>query len=147
MDKPELETLDYKPGVPVLAADSEGKLLGETELRALDKHIKRNYKPDQPKCDKCEDTGNVLEPRKDSPSVDWEPCPDYPEQPNRNIMIIKTVQNLMTEANKNISKLEVLGSTTEITAKRKVLIGQALEDIDLFQKTTLQEMAEGKAFE
>lgn len=45
ISKPELETLDYKPeqpGVPVLAADVNGKLLEEKELRALDKHIKQN---------------------------------------------------------------------------------------------------------
>jgi len=27
-------------------------------------------------CETCGDTGNVLEPRKDCPGVDWEPCPD-----------------------------------------------------------------------
>lgn len=37
-------------------------------------------KEQENECEACSGTGNVLEPRKDSPGVDWEPCPNcYPQ--------------------------------------------------------------------
>lgn len=71
-------------GVPVLAADSDGKLLSETELRALDKHIKQNYKSEQ--SDVCRHCGAC---RMVKPTGEWQyACKCYkddelypPEQP------------------------------------------------------------------
>ena len=70
MDKPELETLGYKP-----------------------------------ECDKCDDTGNVLKPRKDSAGVDWEPCPDCLEQPNSNAMIFTQVNGCIDAAERLLEQL------------------------------------------
>lgn len=52
-----------------------------------------------------------------------------PEQPNTNTMIIKTIQGLITVILNNIAKLP-----------NSKLRGQALEDMDLFEKTTLFEL-------
>lgn len=73
--------------------------------------------------------------------------PETTEQPNENKLIIETIQGLMTQVNEQVSKLGVLGATTEVTRERTALVGQMLEDVDLIQCTTLNEMAEGKAFE
>ena len=54
------------------------------------------------------------------------------EQPNQSIKIIEEIEGLMREANKAIYKLEPFAHTK--------LKNQALEEIDLFQKTTLREL-------
>lgn len=54
---------------------------------------------------------------------------------------------MISQVNNKISSLDILGSTAEITRQRKTLVGQALEEIDIFQRITLHDMAEGKAFE
>ena len=62
---------------------------------------------------------------------------DKPEWPNQSLMIVKTIQSLITVVNDNLGKLDVLsiGST-----KHKVLIRQALEEINLFECTTLNKL-------
>ena len=57
------------------------------------------------------------------------------EQPNKNLMIIKEIEGLMSQVNK---KLKIMKCQLSIKT-------QALEEIDLFQKTTLFELR--KAFE
>jgi len=65
-------------------------------------------------------------------------CKDnIPEQPNTELLIVKMIQSLISAANRELSKLDELsmGST-----KRKVLIRQASEDMDRFEKTTLYDL-------
>ena len=95
MDKPEIETLDYKP-----------------------------------ECKTCADTGTIS--REINDGISLESCPDCPEQPNQNIMIIKTIQSLMTVVNDNLGKLP----------DSSPLKTMALEEIDLFQRTTLNHLQE-----
>ena len=69
-------------------------------------------------------------------------CEHCPEQPNQKLMIIKTIQGLMEVVKDNLSKLDLLTELAPIDKmkERKTLIAQALEDIDLFEKTTLFEL-------
>ena len=64
------------------------------------------------------------------------------EQPSQELMIVKTVESLLSVVNHNLGKLDKLaaGST-----KHKVLVRKAFEEIDLFEKTTLFDLQ--KAFE
>ena len=104
MNKPELETLGYKPDEPV-------------------------------NCETCGDTGKVYgDPY-------GEDCKKCPEQPNSNAMIVKTIQSLMTVVNNELVKL---GENSE-RMSRKAVVLKALEEIDLFERTTLFELQ--KAFE
>lgn len=79
-----------------------------------------------------------------------EPSPynaiNKPEQPNTELMIIKTIQGLVSTANRELGKLDEMAmKERKGIVERAVLIGQALEDIDIFQRTTLNELQ--KAFE
>lgn len=71
-----------------------------------------------------------------------------PKQPNPELMIIKTIQGLTTEILDNLGKLTDPKATehTKI-AWNKILTlkAKAIEEIDLFEKTTLYELQ--KAFE
>ena len=81
-------------------------------------------------------------------------CPDcQPEQPNqtregniegKDLMIIEEIEGLMSQVNEKIHKLTFSHNTSDIT-KKQILWSQAIEEIDLFQKTTLFELR--KAFE
>lgn len=97
MDKPELETLDYKPPKSTLSNENGGVLAN-------------------------------------------------PEQPNTNIIIVKTIQSLITLINNNLEKLRE-GITNQVPGDscHKLRVLQALEEIDLFERTTLYELQ--KAFE
>lgn len=92
----------------------------------------------QPKRKTCNDTKVVMSP--DSAhyvigaAQSHIPCPNYPEQ--LNTIIIKTIQGLMTCANNELQKLDELTPLTPVT-RRKVLISQAIDEIGIFQKTTL----------
>ena len=81
-----------------------------------------SYKPEPPKCNCIESLhleGAVL-------------CPDC-AQPNSNAMIIKAIQGLMTCATGKIGELSDKQNTRAIRCK-------AIEEIDLFEKTTLFEL-------
>ena len=67
-----------------------------------------------------------------------------PEQPNQNIMIILEIEGCISQINEKLGKMgdEMLEMGF---IKRKCLISAALEEIDLFQKTTLRELKQ--AFE
>lgn len=67
------------------------------------------------------------------------------EQPNQNALIVKMIQGLLSQINNKIMDLTVLADNSKITHKRTKLKGKALEEIDLFEKTTLFELQ--KAFE
>ena len=56
-----------------------------------------------------------------------------PEQPNQEI--VKTIQSLMTVVNNNLEKLNE--STKFLSCHRNSLVLKALEEIDIFEKTTL----------
>lgn len=58
------------------------------------------------------------------------------EQPNTELLIVKTIQGLMTVVNDNLVKLSEISEDMEC----KALVLKALEDIDLFEKTTLYEL-------
>ncbi|HDY88653.1 MAG TPA: hypothetical protein ENH82_11165 [bacterium] len=138
-------SITEQPGVPVLAANSEGKLLNEKELRALDEHIKQNYKPEQPECETCDGARNVggsgyLDEQGNYIETETVDCPDC--KPNTNAMIVKTIQGLMTVVNNNLSKLDE--ETQMLSCHRNALVRKALEEIDLFEKTTLFDLQ--KAF-
>ena len=66
------------------------------------------------------------------------------EQPNQNLMIITEVEGLMSQVNEKLGNIVI---TQELVGDsvRKLRRSQALEEIDLFQKTTLFELR--KAFE
>ena len=72
---------------------------------------------------------------------DYEGC--KPEQPNQNLMIITEIEGLMSQVNDKLVSIPI-GSYIGSGERRK-LMGQAAEEIDLFQKTTLFELR--KAFE
>lgn len=58
-----------------------------------------------------------------------------PEQPNQNLMIIEEIEGLISQVNE---KLLIVNITVPMDdSKQSKLIAQALEEIDLFQKTTL----------
>ena len=66
---------------------------------------------------------------------------DKPDQPNQSLMIISEIEGLVSQVNERLEKLDG-GHYACVKAVKK---GQALEEIDLFQKTTLFELR--KAFE
>lgn len=71
-------------------------------------------------------------------------CPDcQPEQPNQNLMIIEEIEGLLSQVNDKLNKIEVIFTTEN--PKPWQAKDLALEEIDLFQKTTLFELR--KAFE
>lgn len=59
------------------------------------------------------------------------------EQPNTELMIVRNIHGLMGVVNHNLGKLDEL---TPLTDKRKVFVRQALDEIDTFQRTTLNEL-------
>ena len=63
---------------------------------------------------------------------------DKPEQPNQNLMIIEEIEGLMSQVNEKIRELP-------FNSTNSPKISTALEEIDLFQKTTLFDLR--KAFE
>lgn len=92
-------------GVPILAADINGKLLEEKELRALNDYINKHP----------------------------------------NLKIIEEIEGLISQVNEKVEDLDVgafgaVPNDFDVSGKmneRAVLKSQALEEIDLFQKTTL----------
>ena len=58
------------------------------------------------------------------------------EQPNQNLMIIKEIGGLLSQVNDKLYKLP----ETKIMKCQLTLRGKALEEIDLFEKTTLYEL-------
>ena len=112
-DKPEIETLSYKP----------------------------------PKCALPDENGGVLATPIMSKEEAEKTAREYfktTEQPNH-LMIIEEIEGLMTCVSNSIYKLDRQILTTANYQQPHKLIGQALEEIDIFQKTTLFELK--KTFE
>lgn len=130
-DKPELETLSYEP-----------------ECECLD--CKSNYgigkKP-------IEQSANLSPAIMGFNSVVIKPetrvnNKEVVEQPNQNIniMIIEQIEGLMSQVNEKLDKLQPIADVSDIALiGRKEKKGRAIEEIDLFQKTTLFDLR--KAFE
>ena len=167
-NKPELETLSYKP-----RRDKSGK---------VDHPYSYLSKPET-RANKAEDAEQILEPI-EFPEMDEntkliinackqviQSADDYdndvmttpitvvqaceqlncvlevikankPEQPNQNLMIIEEIGGLMSQVNE---KLDILSRNTFMLCQQPMLISVALKEIDLFQKTTLFDLR--KAFE
>ena len=68
-----------------------------------------------------------------------------PEQPNENICIIEKIEGLISRANIQVDRLDVMSDNVETTNERRTAKSQALDEIDLIQKTTLFKLR--KAFE
>ena len=69
----------------------------------------------------------------------------HPEQPNQNLMIIEEIEGLLSQVNDKLKKLDYRSVTSKMSLKRDKTRSQALEEIDLFQKTTLFDLR--RAFE
>ncbi len=169
-DKPELETLSYRnPGMP---KPLKRGFMG-LNANIIKPETRRNSSEvaEQPKECNCKDRmhleGAILcpdcvEQPKDvcrhcgacrivRPSGEWQfNCRCYEddklyltEQPNQNLMIIEEIEGLISQANE---KLDILNRNTYmLPCQQPILISTALEEIDLFQKTTLFELR--RAFE
>ena len=87
--------------------------------------------------------GNALDIKPETGEGNQESADQHPEQPNQEIMIVKTIQSLMTVVNNNLEKLNE--STKFLSCHRNSLVLKALEAIDLFERTDLFELQ--KAFE
>ncbi|KKL08569.1 hypothetical protein LCGC14_2574540 [marine sediment metagenome] len=158
IDKPELETLDYKPtNTPEEAID---KLLPIPEQPAsaspatlgMNSHV---IKPEV-RVNKAKDAGQHFQESlcreaegAEQPNLpgrehhkDCE-CGNCPEQPN--LKIIGEIEGLISQVNDKLCKITTLSGEGRLTVRRTQLKGQALEEIDLFQKTTLHSLR--KAFE
>ncbi|MCK5016940.1 MAG: hypothetical protein KAS32_07690 [Candidatus Peribacteraceae bacterium] len=58
------------------------------------------------------------------------------DQPNQNLMIITEIEGLMSEVNERLDEI-IITDKIPGDSVRKLRKSQALEEIDLFQKTTL----------
>ena len=103
-DKPELETLDYKPASSEVK--QENSPIIETETRV----------------ENSEDAG---------------------QQPNQNLMLVEEIKGLLSQVNDKLGKLNE--NTKFLSCHRNSLVLQALEEIDLHQRTTIHDLR--KAFE
>ena len=165
-DKPELETLDYKPpgtieqpisAPPAFMGFNSAVIKPETRVNKAEnasQHL------EEPKCRLCNDKKEIVRTFTGSIGLEtaWRPkgsstsredeikaCPDCTctEQPNQDLMIIEEIEGLFSQVNDKLYKLSggqpvLMKCTVTITSK-------AIEEIDLFQKTTLFELR--KAFE
>ncbi len=119
-DKPELETLNYR-SKECLAKPSSTSLGFNSVV----------VKPET-QVNKTEVAGQHLQ---ESLCREAEP-----EQPNQNLMIIEEIEGLMSQVNERLIKL-----SDELSIPNRACILLALEEIDLFQKTTLFDLR--RAFE
>ena len=153
-DKPELETLGYKPTIAELeeilekGGSNSIEIMPNGEIRVAEKSINCicesyhnrtgkhiNGCPEQPKGNHSSTCASLNHQYADCTCVG---------QPNKNLMIIEEIEGLMSQVNDKIHKLTFSHNTLDIT-KKQTLWSQAIEEIDLFQKTTLFELR--KAFE
>ena len=118
-DKPELETLSYEPKCRFCGADRK---------------IEAEFGNWQFNCD-CYSKAKFSE----LTNEDYEGCNPI-EQPNQNLMIITEIEGLISQVNDKLVKL-----SDELSIPNRAYLLRALEEIDLFQKTTLFELR--KAFE
>ena len=126
INKPEIETLSYHSSLCKCPDCKRGHKPAQEakEKTTLDIEPKTKVENKESVCKKCQ----VL-----NCSCRVVILKEF-EQPNQELMLIQTIQGLMACVNDNFDKLCVLGSDT---SERKTLIAKALEDIDIFEKTTL----------
>lgn len=115
---------------------------------------------EEPKCRLCNDKKEIVRTFTGSIGLEtaWRPkgsntsredetkaCPDCTctEQPNQNLMLITEIEGLMSQVNEKLDNMKE--NTLMLSCNRPKLILQALEEIDILQKTTLFELR--KAFE
>ena len=113
-DQPELETLSYKPEHAAI-------------INRYGKKRSRVKQPTQQECDAAMVEGFESTMKKN---------PIIPEQPNQNLMVIEEIEGLMSQVNEKIHKLTFSHDSSDVT-KKQTLWSQAIEEIDIFQKTTL----------
>ncbi len=143
IDKPELETLDYKPECkcadcnlpPEQRPDCQSKqpVSAPQETLGFNSHV---IKPGA-RANKAEDASQDSKEKKcDLCGEKWSPrhfwyCKGKTEQPN--LKIIEAIECLISQINDRLGELPTDG----MLQGKGQLRGQALEEIDLFQKTTL----------
>lgn len=165
--KPELEPLDYKRN-PEMPKPLKRGFLGlnsaviKPETRINNVEIDDKQPVEQPKYDKCRycGAGRIVrpsgewqfychcdEPDKRPNNKSEQPiktgCAIPAEQPNQDLMIITEIEGLMSQVNEKIISLPAGNFAKDFN--KYATIGKALEEIDLFQKTTLFDLR--KAFE
>ncbi len=133
--QPELETKDYKPtNTPEEAIDKllpipEQPAKSSPETLGMNSHV---IKPGA-RVNKAEVLGYDLRGCTDCETPE---CCEKIEQPN--LKIIDEIEGLVSQVNE---KLDVLDRNTHmLPCQQPKLISTALEEIDLFQKTTLFEL-------
>lgn len=84
---------------------------------------------EQPKCKTCGDTGRIS--REINDGISLENCPDCPEQPSTNAMIVKTIQQRMHVITKELESLPDSPNRT-----------MALDDIGIFEAGVLYKLQE-----
>jgi len=100
------------------------------------KYVDGHPVPDQPKVKHKPTCASLNHPYAD--------CTCGPDQPNQNAIIIKTIQELTHLISNDLNKMMLIDMAVPANSKR-VLISQAIEEIDMFEKTTLFDLQ--KAFE
>ena len=141
-DQPELETLDYKPpGTAERLTSAPPKPLKKGFL-GLNAHVIKPEKrvnsskvAGQPKGNHSSACASLNHPYADCTCV---------EQPNQNLMTIEEIEGLMSQVNEKLGKIREMTYCAPVT-KMATVVSQAIEEIDIFQKTTLFELR--KAFE
>ena len=140
-DQPDIETLSYRseecPAKPSLKTLGFNSVVIKPETRV--------NKAEDAECKTCV---NGLVPKMEGDIIlpDDEPCPDCSsEQPNKNLMIIEEIEGLISQVNEKLDSLPTQKTPINSWNKQKHYKNQALEEIDLFQKTTLFELR--KVFE
>lgn len=121
-DKPELETLNYR-NKECLAKSSSTPMGFNSVI----------IKPET-RTNKIEDAHEPV----GCPDLEAMHSNKTAEQPNKNLMIIEEIEGLISQVNEKLERLEAYYGKSKVK-------NQALEEIDLFQKTTLFELR--KAFE
>ena len=142
-DQPNQETLSYKSPKPL----KRGFMgLNANVIKPETRVNKTEDAEEQPqiRTGNCPNCGNPQRKDRRGWPIQYcgKPCPPLKaEQPNQDLMIITEIEGLVSQVNEKLERLH------EPTYDKKTynLISQALEEIDLFQKTTLFELR--KAFE
>ncbi len=110
------------------------------------KTIERKYRNEDYPCDKYEPASvprateekNTLDIKPETGVKNSKDVGQPLEQPNPELMIVKTIQGLMSTTNNQLDKLNEL--TKLLSCHRNSLVRKALEEINLFEKTTLFEL-------
>lgn len=136
INKPELETLEYKPNLPGREHDKTCECLDCQANYGIGKRAIQQSASAPPAT--LGFNSHVIKPETRANKG------EDVSQPLENLKIIEEIEGLISQVNDKIHKLTFTHESSNITRKQTLWL-QALEDIDLFQKTTLFELR--KAFE